>query len=405
MNAPAQIRNAQFTQDALALKGKQLDKKRFGWLLSPALPVIGMGILSGYHFGPKATKKVFALGGPLLLHVIIPTLDALIGDDANNPNDQQIQALVKDPYYDRIVKAFIPLQMVANAFAGYVVTRPNVSLLDQLLLGISMGAINGIAVNTAHELSHRPQKKDHYWSHASLMPLVYNHFRIEHPYGHHKRVATPEDPASSQMGESFYRFWPRTVFGGLKSAIQIEKKRLERKGLKFFSKENELFHGWAMSAGYHALMLKMYGKKTIPYSLTQAFYGVSLFEIVNYIEHYGLKRTEKADGGYERTLPEHSWNNNNIVTNLFLYQLQRHSDHHAFPSRPFQALRHFDEAPELPSGYATMLIPALIPPLWYKMMDQRVYQHYQGDLTKANIHPAKREKIFKKFGIPLNPAA
>lgn len=399
MNAPAQISKAQFTQDASALKGLQLDKKRFGWLLSPGLPVIGMGILAGYHFGPKATKKVFAMGGPLLLHVIIPTLDALIGDDANNPNDEQIQALVKDPYYDRIVKMFIPLQMAANAFAGYVVSRSNVSLVDQVLLGVSMGAINGIGVNTAHELSHRPQKKDHYWSHASLMPLAYNHFRIEHPYGHHKRVATPEDPASSKMGESFYRFWPRTVLGGLKSAIQIEKRRLERKGLKFFSLENELFHGWAMSAGYHALMLKTYGKKIIPYTLTQAFYGISLFEIVNYIEHYGLKRGQKADGTYERTLPEHSWNNNNIVTNLFLYQLQRHSDHHAYPSRPFQALRHFDEAPELPSGYATMLIPALIPPLWYKMMDQRVYQHYQGDLTKANILPSKRAKLLKRFGL------
>ncbi|WP_216936540.1 MULTISPECIES: alkane 1-monooxygenase [unclassified Acinetobacter] len=399
MNAPVQIQKAQFTQEASAPKGVKLDKKRFGWLLSPGLPVIGMGILAGYHFGPKATKKVFAMGGPLLLHVIIPTLDALIGDDANNPNDEQIQALVKDPYYDRIVKAFIPLQMVANAFAGYVVSRPNVSLVDQVLLGVSMGAINGVGVNTAHELSHRPQKKDHYWSHASLMPLAYNHFRIEHPYGHHKRVATPEDPASSKMGESFYRFWPRTVIGGLKSAIQIEQRRLQRKGLKFLSHENELFHGWAMSAAYHALMLKAYGKKIIPFTLTQAFYGISLFEIVNYIEHYGLKREQKADGSYERTLPEHSWNNNNIVTNLFLYQLQRHSDHHAFPSRPFQALRHFDEAPELPSGYATMLIPALIPPLWYKIMDQRVYQHYQGDLSKANIHEVKREKIFKKFGI------
>ena len=121
MNAPAQIQKAQFTQEASALKGVKLDKKRFGWLLSPGLPVIGMGILAGYHFGPKATKKVFALGGPLLLHVIIPTLDALIGDDANNPNDEQIQALVKDPYYDRIVKAFIPLQMAANAIrAGSV---------------------------------------------------------------------------------------------------------------------------------------------------------------------------------------------------------------------------------------------------------------------------------------------
>jgi alkane 1-monooxygenase len=98
-------------------------------------------------------------------------------------------------------------------------------------------------------------------------------------------------------------------------------------------------------------------------------------------------------------MPEHSWNNNNIVTNLFLYQLQRHSDHHAYPTRPFQALRHFDEAPELPSGYATMLIPALIPKLWFKMMDQRVFDHYEGDLTKANILPKRRAQIFKKFGL------
>ncbi|MQW92529.1 alkane 1-monooxygenase [Acinetobacter wanghuae] len=399
MNAPAQITKLGMQPDAARMQGAKIDKKRFGWLLSPGLPVIGMGILAGYHFGPKATKKLFALGGPLLLHVVIPTLDALVGDDENNPSDDEIKVLVDDPYYDRIVKMFIPLQMAANAFAGYVVTRKEVSLFDQVLLGISMGAINGVAVNTAHELSHRPQKKDHYWSHATLMPLVYNHFRVEHPYGHHKRVATPEDPASSQMGESFYKFWPRTVFGGIKSAIEIEQRRLKRKGLGFFVKENELFHGWGMSAAYHTLMLKTYGKKVIPYTITQAFYGISLFEIINYIEHYGLKRTLKADGKYERTLPEHSWNNNNIVTNLFLYQLQRHSDHHAFPSRPFQALRNFKEAPVLPSGYATMLIPALIPPLWYKMMDKRVVAHYKGDLTRANIHPAKREEIYQKYGI------
>lgn len=399
MNAPAQITKLGMQPDAARMQGAKIDKKRFGWLLSPGLPVIGMGILAGYHFGPKATKKLFALGGPLLLHVVIPTFDALVGDDENNPSDDEIKVLVDDPYYDRIVKMFIPLQMAANAFAGYVVTRKEVSLVDQILLGISMGAINGVAVNTAHELSHRPQKKDHYWSHATLMPLVYNHFRVEHPYGHHKRVATPEDPASSQMGESFYKFWPRTVFGGIKSAIEIEQRRLKRKGLGFFVKENELFHGWGMSAAYHALMLKTYGKKVIPYTITQAFYGISLFEIINYIEHYGLKRALKADGKYERTLPEHSWNNNNIVTNLFLYQLQRHSDHHAFPSRPFQALRNFKEAPVLPSGYATMLIPALIPPLWYKMMDKRVVAHYKGDLTRANIHPAKREEIYQKYGI------
>jgi alkane 1-monooxygenase len=398
MNAPVNL-NQTIIQTLPTASGLVLDKKRYWWLLSPGLPVIGMGILAGYQFGPQATKKIFALGGPLLLHVIIPSVDAIVGKDNNNPNDQQVTSLVNDPYYDRIVKLFIPLQMAANLFAGYVVSRKDTSLLDQILLGVSMGAINGVGVNTAHELSHRPNKKDHYLSHATLMPLFYNHFRVEHPYGHHKRAATPEDPASSKMGETFYEFWPRTVLGGLKSAVEIEKNRLKRKGLSFFSKDNELFQGWAMSAGFHATMLKLFGKDVIPYLATQAFYGVSLFEIINYIEHYGLMRDKKPDGSYARTMPEHSWNNNNITTNLFMYQLQRHSDHHAYPTRPFQALRNFDEAPELPSGYATMLLPALIPSLWFKMMDKRVFDHYEGDLNKANIHPKRRAKIFKKFGV------
>ncbi len=380
-------------------KGLALDKKRYWWLLSPALPVIGMGILTGYHFGPKLTKKVFALGGPLLLHVIIPSIDAVVGADENNPTDSQIKELVNDPYYDRIVKLFIPLQMAANLFAGYVVSREQTSVLDQVLLGISMGAINGVGVNTAHELCHRPSRTDHYWSHLTLAPLMYNHFRIEHPYGHHKRAATPEDPASSKMGETFYEFLPRTIFGGLKSAISIEKHRLQRKGESFFSLKNELFHGWAMSAGFHGLMLKLYGQKISPFLAIQAAYGVGLFEIINYLEHYGLMREKKANGEYARTMPEHSWNNNNITTNLFLYQLQRHSDHHAYPTRPFQALRNFEEAPVLPSGYATMLIPALIPSLWFKMMDKRVFDHYKGDLAKANIYPKRRAQIFKKFAV------
>lgn len=394
MNAPAQLS----LQDATA-HAKKIDKKRRWWLLSPGLPMIGVGILAGYQFGPKWTRKLFALSGPIVLHAIIPAFDAVIGNDENNPTDEDVQSLVKDPYYDRLVKMFIPIQMAANVYAAYLVSRKDTPMLDRILLGISMGAINGIAVTTAHELSHRPNKTDHMLSHATLMPLFYNHFRVEHPYGHHKRAATPEDPASSQMGESFYQFWPRTVLGGIKSGIEIEARRLKRKGLPFFSKDNELLQGWAMSTAFHAGLIKTFGTQIIPYLATQAFYGISLFEIINYIEHYGLKREQKEDGSYARTMPEHSWNNNNVVTNLFLYQLQRHSDHHAYPTRPFQALRHFEEAPELPSGYATMLLPALIPSWWFKMMDQRVYDHYQGDLNKANIYPKRRAELMQKFNV------
>ena len=140
---------------------------------------------------------------------------------------------------------------------------------------------------------------------------------------------------------------PRTVIGGFKSGIQIETERLARKGKGFWCLENELLQGWAMTAGLFTATTALFGKRSIPFMVGQAAYGASLLEVINYVEHYGLKREKLANGKYERTAPTHSWNSNHIVTNLVLYQLQRHSDHHANPSRSFQALRHFENAPQL----------------------------------------------------------
>lgn len=373
------------------------DKKRHLWLLGLAVPAIAMSGLAGYQFGPKKLKKFFASFGPLFIHGVIPTLDKLIGEDTENPPLDAIADLEADPYYSRVVKLFIPLQYATNVYGGYLASRKGTSVADQVLLGTLVGMVNGIAINTAHELSHKNGRLEHYLSHLALAPSGYNHFRIEHPYGHHRRVATPEDPASSRLGETFWKFLPRTVIGSFKSAIEIEKKRLERKKLPFFCKENELIHGWAMSAIYHGLMFKKFGIRSVPFQLTQATYAVTLFEAVNYIEHYGLKREKKENGQYERTLPEHSWNNNNLVTNLFLYQLQRHSDHHAYPTRSFQTLRHFENAPQLPAGYGAMLLPAFIPTWWSKIMDDRVVEHYNGDLSKVNLHPDAEARIYEKY--------
>ena len=394
MNAPTQLT----VMDQATQKQKFNDKKRYWWALGPVLPVIGLAATAAYYASPKKLRA-FTATGPALLHVIIPAIDKIIGNDENNPPDEAIKELENDPFYMRLVKCFIPAQYVATIFSCYVVSRKQTPIVDGLMLGISYGAINGIAINTAHELSHKSSKLEHYLSHLALVPTGYNHFRVEHPYGHHKRAATPEDPASSKMGETFWEFLPRTVIGSFKSAIEIETRRLERKGHPFWSIHNELLQGWAMTVAFHGAMVKIFGKKVIPFLVAQATYGIILFELINYIEHYGLQREYLGDGKYARTMPEHSWNNNNIVTNLFLYQLQRHSDHHAYPTRPFQALRHFKEAPELPSGYATMLLPALIPSMWFKLMDRRVYDHYKGDLNKANIFPKRRAQLMAKFAV------
>jgi alkane 1-monooxygenase len=372
------------------------DSKRYLWLLSPAVPVIGIAALSAYAIAPKKLRAL-AWIGPALVHGVIPALDRLIGEDKSNPPASAVKPLEEDKYYGRIVKAFIPAQYAVTFLGAWLASRKNTPTSDYIGLTLSVGAMNGIAINTAHELGHKHDKSDRLLAMLALAPTGYTHFAVEHNFGHHKRVATPEDPASSRLGESFWKFLPRTVVGGFKSAIKIETERLERKGKSFWTVENELLQGWAMSAAFFGLTTAVCGTRAIPFLIGQGAYGASLLEVINYVEHYGLKREKLANGKYVRTSPEHSWNSNNIVTNLFLYQLQRHSDHHAHPSRSFQALRHFDNAPQLPGGYASMLLPAYFPSWWYSLMDKRVVEHYNGDLSKANIDPERREEIMAKY--------
>jgi len=212
------------------------------------------------------------------------------------------------------------------------------------------------------------------------------------------RVATPEDPASSRLGESFYEFLPRTVAGSLRSSWELEGKRLERMGKKPWTIHNDVLNAWAMTVVLFAALVAVFGPVVLPYLLLQAVLGFSLLEVVNYLEHYGLKRGRRPDGRYEITRPEHSWNSNNVASNVLLYHLQRHSDHHANPLRRYQALRHEDEAPQLPTGYAGMIVLAAVPPLWRRVMDRRVVEHYRNDLELVNIHPRTERRVLARYG-------
>ena len=172
------------------------------------------------------------------------------------------------------------------------------------------------------------------------------------------RVATPEDPASARLGESFYAFWPRTVAGSLRSAWGLERTRLQRMDRGPWTVRNDILGAWAMTVVLFAALCAVFGIVVLPYLILQAILGFSLLEVVNYLEHYGLMRQHREDGRYERTAPEHSWNSNSVASNVLLYHLQRHSDHHANPIRRYQALRHVDDAPQLPTGYAGMIVLA-----------------------------------------------
>ena len=377
----------QFDQRASAPAWR--DRKKAGWLLSPSLPVLAMGI-TGLVAGQGVRWRTgYAWAGPVLIHVLIPLFDRLLGEDQANPDAAAMQQLANDRYYDRIVRVFIPLQYAALFTLAGRYRHADVGWFGRLGLALTAGAVSGIAINTAHELGHRAGRLERTLARMALAPSAYGHFAVEHNFGHHRRVATPEDPASSRLGESFWQFLPRTVSGSLLSAISIEQVRLARRGLSFWSWRNELLQGWAMSGLTHGALLACFGRKIVPFIGIQAAYGFSLLEVVNYIEHYGLLRGRDAQGRYERVQPAHSWNSNYLVTNLFLYQLQRHADHHAHPTRPYQLLRHLEGAPQLPGGYASMILPAYIPGWWSRIMDQRVIRHYAGNLDRINRQPAQ----------------
>ena len=370
------------------------DGKRYWWLLSPALPAMSLvALLLAYLSG----TGLWFWAVPFVFYGIVPLLDRLIGTDPVNAPERAVPALEADRYYRRIVIAYIPTQYAVTLFGAWLAVSGGYAWWELIGLVIAVGVINGVGINTAHELGHKTNPLERWLAKITLAPVAYGHFFIEHNKGHHKHVATPEDPASSRMGETFWAFLPRTVIGSVRSAWHIERTRLQRDRKPVFSQHNEILQAWAMTLVLFGAVSLWLGPWALLFLVAQAAYGASLLEVVNYLEHYGLLRLKDANGRYERCQPRHSWNSNHVVTNLLLYQLQRHSDHHANPTRRYQSLRSFDDSPQLPSGYASMLLIAYLPPLWFRLMDPLVVRHHGGDLTRANLHPPRREQLLRRW--------
>jgi alkane 1-monooxygenase len=371
------------------------DPKRYAWLLGlliPTLPFLAWGLVHATGL------SILWFYGPLLVFAVFPLLDLLIGMDAANPPDSVIKWLEEDRYYRWCTYLFIPIQYAGLIFACWLWSSGTLSTVDGIGLTLTVAMVSGIAINTAHELGHKRDSLERWLSRVALAQSGYGHFFIEHNRGHHVRVATPEDPASARLGESFYAFLPRTVIGSLRSAWGLERTRLARMGRSRLTLRNDILGAWAMTVVLFTALVVAFGPVVLPFLLAQAVLGFSLLEVVNYLEHYGLLRQRREDGRYERTRPQHSWNSNNVASNVLLYHLQRHSDHHANPVRRYQALRHIDEAPQLPTGYAGMIVLAAIPPLWRRVIDPRLLAHYEGDLDRANIAPRRRARVLARHG-------
>lgn len=244
-----------------------------------------------------------------------------------------------------------------------------------------MGLLCGtFGINVGHELGHRVNKFEQTLAKALLLTSLYMHFFTEHNKGHHKRVATPEDPSSARYGEPVYLFYFRTIIFSYISAWHIANDETRKKGKPVFSLYNEMIQFTLIQLAFLSVIFICFGWLVMLYFLAAAGIGILLLETVNYIEHYGLQRKATGNGKYERTMPEHSWNSDHIIGRLMLFELSRHSDHHYLASRKYQVLRHHDNSPQMPTGYPGMMILSLFPPAWFYVMNRRIkkLQHKEG---------------------------
>lgn len=297
---------------------------------------------------------------------LVPVLDALLGTSLRNPPEHEPPS----PLYDAVLRGWIPVHLATLGYGLHVASSGALSGLELAGLTVSLGLTGGAGINVGHELMHRREAHDRGLAELLLTLTSYTWFCVEHVFGHHKHVATPGDPATARLGESVYRFLPRTLAGGVRSAWAFETRRVERSGQAGTWRDRRLRYSALLACAY-ALTGAAFGLPGLLVFAAQGVVAVFQLEVINYVEHYGLARRELEPGRYERVLPQHSWSSAHRLTGYLLYNLPRHADHHHRASRPYAKLRHVDEAPQLPAGYAAMFLCALVPPLWRRLMDPR----------------------------------
>ncbi len=295
----------------------------------------------------------------LVVLVIIPVLDLILGRSVRLSSAVEMQRLEANPFFRCVLHAWVPLQLALIGWGAWLIGTGELGTGNAVLFTLSVGLATGATgITIAHELGHKRSPLDRFLSRLLLVTVSYGHFTVEHNRGHHVRVATPEDPASARYGESFWAFLPRTLIGSFRHAWALER--------------GEVLKPWAATLAIAAALGLAFGPLAAAFFFGQSAMAITLLEAVNYVEHYGLQRAKLPDGRFERPGARHAWDAYERLSNCFLVHLQRHADHHLNPMRPYAALQPQAESPKLPTGYAGMIPVAMVPPLWFAVMNRRV---------------------------------
>jgi alkane 1-monooxygenase len=369
------------------------DPKRYSWLLSVLVPA--SLVLGPLHY--LLQGGVWRLWVPVAItYLLIPLLDAILGEDQHNPPESAVPGLDADLYYRRITYALVPLMWACIIFSAWFVATQPLPLHGVLAVVLSTGMMGGFCINVGHELGHKRTVLEQTLAKLVLAPTCYGHFYVEHNRGHHRHVATPGDPASARMGESIYAFVLREMPGAWRRAWKLEHQRLDGKPWQW---RNEVLQPLAMTVLLWTCLAVWLGPLVLLFMLAMSFWANFQLTSANYIEHYGLLRQQDEHGKVEACRPHHSWNSNHRLTNWMLFHLQRHSDHHAHAARRYQSLRHFPDVPALPNGYFGMFLLAYIPPLFFRVMDKRLLVAVGRDQAKINFQPSQKDKLLARHAL------
>lgn len=346
-----------------------------------SLVFVPLAALGAWFGGP------WMLTAPFYAFVMIPSLDvAMKLNEAHLPSDTDADALL---WHRTLTWLWVPLQLGMIFGLIWISTTERLAGWEIFVMAVVVGtASGGIGITYAHELTHQQNKLERTLSEILMCSALYGHWCVEHVFGHHVNVATPEDPATAREGENIYQFLPRVLIQSFASAWRIQRNQLKRRGVGMFSRHNAFLRYAGWTALFVILAASIGGWLGVGILVLQAAVAILLLELVDYIEHYGLLRRQNSNGKFEPTQPHHSWNSGHQASNWFLINLQRHSDHHYKPRKRFPTLQSYpvSEAPQLPYGYPWMVLLALIPPLYFNTMDPKLAawraQFYPEEMTE-----------------------
>lgn len=347
------------------------EKYLFFWVL----PFSAWISVTGFGYWTYATL--------ILSFGIIPIIEFLFPVQEQNLSAEAEKKERKNPVYDYLLYVIPFIHWGILALFMIRLTTDSLEIWELVGRISAAGLMCGVAgINVAHELGHRSSKFDQFLAQWLLLSSFYQHFFIEHNKGHHRYVATPEDPSSARYREWIFTFWGRAVYMGYRSAWKIQLLELRVDGKSFFSINNLMLKFQIVQLVWAICVILLFPLHVAWAYFAAALMGILLLETVNYIEHYGLRREKRTANVYEKTRPWHSWNSNHILGRLLLFELSRHSDHHYAPQRKYQILKHHENAPQMPTGYPGMMLLSLLPPLFFAVMD-RTAEKFGIKLDKA----------------------